>query len=115
LAYSAIGTQATTGKKKRHENAGEHETSGTAELHRARSSVYISQPMVAGCGYGWEVEVDHSGTDIGVYCLDANVYTQFLGSEIHWHATPDKDPWAYIRPGVGWRKAIRSRPLPIAE
>ena len=71
--------------------------------------------MVAGCGYGWEMAADHDGTDIGLHCLDADVYTQFPGPEIHRHAAPDTDPRAYIRPGVGWRKAIGSRPLPIAE
>ena len=71
--------------------------------------------MVARCGYGWEMAVDHGGTDIGVYCLDADVYTQFLGSEIHWHAAPDTDPRAYVHPRVGRCEAIRSRPVSIAE
>src|SRR5215472_860506 len=71
--------------------------------------------MVAGCSYGWEVAADHGGTDIGLHRLDADVYTQFPGSEIHWHAAPDTDPRAHLRPRVGRCEAVGSRPLPIAE
>ena len=71
--------------------------------------------MVAGCGYGWEMAVDHGGPDIGVYCIDADLYTPFVGSEIHWHATSDTDPRAYGHPRVGQREALRSHPLPFAE
>ena len=71
--------------------------------------------MVAECRYRWEMAVDYGGTDSGVYCLDADVYTQSLGSEIHWHAALDTDPRPYIRPGVGRRQVITPRPFPIAE